>query len=135
MKKIIAALCAGAVLTGGVESAVAHDKVFKTEVAIAHAEGTSNDGFHFVAAGDLSSPNERCRGGRTVKLIYGIGGQRRVKDVDTSSRNGAWAVRPRPPRCRRDRPASHQERLSSRPGHRHLCGSARREVTGPGIRG
>jgi hypothetical protein len=133
MKKMIAALCAGAVLTGGVESAVAHDKVFKTEVAITHAESTSNGGFHFVAAGDLSSPNERCLGGRAVKLIYGIGSKRRVKDVDTSSRNGAWAVKattasvPDAIALRVTR-----KRLSSRPAHRHVCGSVRHEVTGPG---
>jgi len=133
MRRVAIAVAAVSALALDAVPAIAHDHVFNTQISVTHAESTSNGHFHFEASGELSSPNEKCLPGRRVKLIYGLGSARRVKDVDISSPTGAWAVKA----TTASAPDAitlkvTKKRLSSGPAHRHVCGSDRNNLVGPG---
>ena len=88
MKKLIAALCAAALLLAGGEAAVAHTTHTPTDIIIVHdAEGPAD---HLGLYGFLDTP-KKCRAKRRVVVRFDFGDGFRVVDQTRTSRNGNWA--------------------------------------------
>lgn len=94
MKKAIVALCAGAALIGGAQTAVAHKSSSPTTVQFRGTEHTPMGTYR--AFGDLQT-RTKCRTNRRVKIFFnyvqndGSPTKWTLVDVDRSSRNGMWA--------------------------------------------
>jgi hypothetical protein len=131
MRRAITALCACALLGGGIEMAAGHTNSTATTVAFMGTEREPDDTYR--AFGDLLT-TKKCRVDRKVKIFYEyVTGARQqgpappdwtLVDIDRSSRNGMWggsgpiggevggvgAVKIRATR-----------KNVGPPGHRHIC--------------
>ena len=123
--RILAVVVAACVtLSFGVSTGAAHTTSFPTALEQGgSSEGNEPDLFIFRMNGGLTSPQQKCRSSRTVKLFFVDDGVTTLKDIDDrSSQNGFWAMGGKATA----KPDSIlikviKQRLGSSSGHKHVC--------------
>ena len=91
MRTALALACAALLVAAAV--AVAHTKVFSSALFVSGTTTDTGTEFSARATGYITAWNGKCYSNRTVRLYFDYGQSKVLIDVDTSSRNGAWAVK------------------------------------------
>lgn len=121
MKKLIAALCAGAMLAGGAGAAVAHTTHTPTEVVIDETDYITLD--TFMMRGHLET-TRRCQGNRRMKFFIRYldnPSQWTLVDEGTSTTNGYWIGTGPDEGGVNGWKIRAARKNVGRPGHRHIC--------------